>query len=204
MPTTDKAAQTEAMAERPPSARERLLDVASELFYRDGIRAVGIDTILARSGVAKMSLYRSFASKSDLVAEWLERYNTGYFDRWDATVAAHEGDPRRQLEALFDVLARRVGQPNYRGCAFLNTATEFPEGGERGRQIALEHKREARRRLVALAAAAGAADPGALGDQLMLLMDGAYAAGAMFGADGPAASVAAGARTLIAAACGPP
>ncbi len=197
--TKANASRTDA-GDRPQSARDRLLDAASELFYRDGIRAIGIDTILAHSGVAKMSLYRCFASKSELVAAWLERYNASYFERWDAATAAHAGNTRRQLEAVFEMVAGRVGQANYRGCAFLNTATEFPEGGERGRQIALDHKREARRRLVALAAAAGAPDPDALGDHLMLLLDGAYVAGAMFGADGPGPSVATAARTLIAAA----
>src|SRR5437868_14912941 len=87
----------------PPdkSARDRILETAAELFYREGIRAVGIDTIIARSGVAKMSLYRNFASKDDLVVAFLTYRNGIYWQWWDHVMAAHPGDPRRQIDDLF-------------------------------------------------------------------------------------------------------
>src|SRR5689334_24863821 len=79
------------------SARQRILETATDLFYREGIRAVGIDTIIARSGVAKMSLYRNFASKDDLVVAFLEYRNEIYWQWWDHVMTAHPDDPRRQI-----------------------------------------------------------------------------------------------------------
>src|SRR5258708_31995991 len=90
-----------ASARPAKSARQRVLDAAAELFYREGVRAVGIDTIIARSGVAKMSLYRSFPSKDDLVAAVLEARDAAYWARWDEALAQHPDDPRRQVTDLF-------------------------------------------------------------------------------------------------------
>ena len=192
----DAAAAPEAPAK---SARERILAVAEELFYREGIRAVGVDTIVARSGVAKMSLYRSFPSKDDLVAAFLEAADRRYWAWWDRVVARHPGDPRAQLLALFRAVAKRVRSPDYRGCPFVNTATEFPDAGHPGRVIALANKRELRARLRGLAAAAGARDPDRLAGQLQLLLDGAYATGQMLHAAGPGDVLEAAAEALIAA-----
>src|SRR5580700_7175869 len=101
------------------SARQRILDVAIPLFYHEGIRAVGIDTIIARSGVAKMSLYRNFPSKDDLVVAFLEYRDGLYWAWWDHVMAKHPDDPRRQVDDLFASLARRVTDKNYRGCPFI-------------------------------------------------------------------------------------
>ncbi|MDB5407723.1 MAG: TetR family transcriptional regulator [Rhodospirillales bacterium] len=158
------------------SARERVLAKATELFYRDGIRAVGIDTIIAESGVAKMSLYRNFASKDALAAAYLAQQNAAYWERWDRVVAAYPGNPPAQLRAIVATIEQRVTQPFYRGCPFSNAVTEFPEPDHPGRAVALANKAELRARLRALAAAVGARDPALLGDQLMLLIEGAYAA----------------------------
>jgi AcrR family transcriptional regulator len=186
------------------SARERILGVASELFYRQGVRAVGIDTIIATAGVAKMSLYRAFPSKDDLVAAYLERRNEEFWERWDRTVAAHPDDPRAQLEGLLDAITRRTLSDAYRGCPFLNTATEFPGSNLPADRVIREHKRVVNERLKAMAAAAGASDPQTLADQLQLVIDGAYTAGQALGADGPAKALASAGRTLIAAALGKP
>src|SRR5689334_18136528 len=90
------------------TARDRILETAAELFYRDGIRAVGVDTIIARSGVAKMSLYRNFPSKDDLVVAFLEMRDRLYRERWDGIMARHPGDPRAQIAALFAATGQRV------------------------------------------------------------------------------------------------
>ena len=156
------------------TARERILEVATDLFYREGIRAVGVDTIVAKSGVAKMSFYRSFPSKDDLVVAFLDEWEQRYWERWDDTVNRHQGAPRAQLLALFEAIAQRTTSANYRGCPFRNTATEFPEPSHRGREKALAHKRELRRRLLQLTEDLGAAQPPILADQLLLLMDGVY------------------------------
>ena len=183
-------------------ARQRILDTASEMFYRDGVRAVGIDAIIARSGVAKMSLYRNFPSKDALVAAWLEDRNAFFWRRWDKAEEAAPGDARARLEAIIDMVAATASHPNWRGCPFLNTGTEFPEPGHPAHAVILAHKQEVRGRLCALAAAAGAQAPDLLAQQLQLLIDGAYAIGQSLGAGGPAATVASAGRTLIAVQIG--
>jgi AcrR family transcriptional regulator len=184
-------------AEKKP-ARQRILDAASEMFYRDGIRAVGIDAIIARSGVAKMSLYRNFPSKDALVAAWLEDRDEFFWRRWDKAEASRAGDPRGQLEALLDMVAATVSHQKWRGCPFLNTGTEFPEPGHPARVVIFANKRAVGQRLQTLAAAAGARDPDLLAQQLQLLIDGAYAIGQSLGPAGPARTVASAGRALIA------
>ena len=183
----------------PPAPRERLLAVASDLFYRQGIRSVGVDEIVAEANVAKMSLYRSFASKDELAAAYLMERDERYWRWWDGIVAKHPGDPRRQIEALFRSLAERTTHPKWRGCPFTNAATEFPEPDHPARKIAEANKRELQRRLRALAEAAGARRPAALADQLVLLFEGAYTTAQTFGTDGPAKAVADAADALVAA-----
>src|SRR5579883_2488893 len=136
-----KTAKVEAAAEERP-ARERLLAAAGELFYRQGIRSVGVDEIVAAADVAKMSLYRSFPSKDELVAAYLREYDARYWRGWDRILAEHPGKPREQLLALFRALARRTTRPDWRGCPFTNAATEFPEPDHPARHVAEANKRE--------------------------------------------------------------
>src|SRR4029450_1222673 len=91
-----------------PSARERLIKTATELFYQEGIRAIGIDTVVARSGVSKSSLYRTFASKEVLIAAFAEEQNRRFWQWWDETTAHHVGAPRLRIEALFGGIRGRV------------------------------------------------------------------------------------------------
>src|SRR5579875_3011870 len=116
------------------SARERLVDVASRLFYAEGIRAVGVDRVIAEAGVAKATLYAHFASKDELVAAYLERQSA-----WWAAAVDGRADPRGGLLARvltpFDVLAERAASPGYRGCPFINAAAEFPGSGPVADQI---------------------------------------------------------------------
>src|SRR5258708_391218 len=184
--------------------RQRILDTASEMFYHEGVRAVGIDAIIARSGVAKMSLYRNFPSKDALVTAWLEDRNQFFWRRWDKAEATRAGDPRGQLEAILDMVAVTVSQPKWRGCPFLNTGTEFPEPDHPARAVILASKRAVRARLRALAFAAGARDPDLLAQQLQVLIDGAYAIGQSLGPEGLARTVASAGRALIAASLAGP
>jgi AcrR family transcriptional regulator len=179
-----------------------LLDVAQELFYQHGVRAVGVDLIVETSGVAKTSLYRHFATKDDLVAAVLERDDAAYWDQWDGIAAREADDPRRELESHLEWIAKDIARPKYRGCPFLNIATEFPPPSHPGRIVAARHKRELRRRLVELVRKIGIGDPRPLTDQLVLLIDGAYVNGELFGTRGPAHSLAAAARASISAAVG--
>jgi AcrR family transcriptional regulator len=180
-----------------PPARERLLAAANDLFYRQGIRSVGIDEIIAQADVAKMSLYRSFASKDELVAGYLRERDRLYWEWWESVVARHPGAPREQLLALFRALVRRATRPDYRGCPFTNAATEFPEPDHPARAVAVANKRELRRRLRDLAREIGARDPEILADQLVLLFEGTYSSAQTFGAAGPAGRVAEAAETLL-------
>ena len=182
-----------------PCARDRILAAANELFYREGIRAIGIDTVIEKAGVAKMSLYRAFPSKDDLIAAFLEMRDGMYWQWWDSVVSRHPDDARAQLRRLFQALAKRTSSPQYRGCPFVNTSVEFPDPTHPGRPVIARHMEELRQRLAALVAGLGIAQPKALTDQLMLLMEGAYSVGNTMGADGPSASVADAAEIVISA-----
>src|SRR5579871_1662508 len=110
---------------RKKPARERVLAVAADLFYRKGIRAVGVEEIVNEAGVAKISLYRGFKSKDDLIVAYLERRNDEFWQQWDKRFSPFAGDPRAMLNAITDFLARRTTQAGYRGCPFINYASEF-------------------------------------------------------------------------------
>ena len=173
-----------------PSARDRILAAANDLFYREGIRAIGIDTVIERAGVAKMSLYRAFPSKNELIAAFLETRDKMYWEWWEGVVARHPDDPLRQLRALFEAVAKRTSGRQYRGCPFVNMSVEFPDHAHPGRLVVARHMEELRSRLSALVEGLGLAQSKPLTDQLMLLLEGAYSVGNTMGTDGPSASVA--------------
>lgn len=193
--------QTAPPCDERKTARRRILDAAQELFYREGIRAVGVDAVIARAGVAKMSLYRAFPSKDDLIVAFLEEVSQHYWEWWDEVVARHDGAPRQQVQALFAGLVRHTTGPRFRGCPFTNTAIEFPDPGHPGRAVVQAHRRELRRRLAELGRALGARDAALLADQLLLLMEGAYSAGTVMCGESPCHAVAAAAEVLISAQC---
>jgi AcrR family transcriptional regulator len=145
-----------------------------------------------------MSFYRSFASKDELVAEYLEQKGRDFWVWWDDIVSAHEGDARRQIEALFDAYVTSTCFADSRGCAFANASVEIADEEHPARQVAIKQKAEMRRRLSELAAQAGAAKAHELGDALMLLMEGGYLTRRTFGhGNGPLQSAALTARVLI-------
>jgi AcrR family transcriptional regulator len=169
------------------------------LFYQEGVRAVGVDLVVEKSGVAKTSLYRHFATKDDLVAAVLERDDAAFWDRWDAIARRHAGDAAAELHAQLRWIAQYVAGPKYRGCPFLNVATEFPSPDHPARVVALRNKNDLRRRLSQLAKRMNVRKHDALADQLLLLIDGAYVDGQLFGKTGPARSFLAAADALIGA-----
>jgi len=180
------------------SARERILEAAACLFYRDGIHAVGVDTIIAESSVAKMTLYRHFPSKDDLIAAYLERSNQRFW-AWLEGEMAGVADPRARLLRAFRALGRQATSPSCRGCGFQGAAAEFPDPAHPAHKVALAHKRQILERFTALGREAKLRSPETLARQLLLLMDGAWVAARMFGPRNPAAGVAEAARALIAA-----
>ncbi|MGS1094449.1 TetR/AcrR family transcriptional regulator [Aquamicrobium terrae] len=187
----------EAERGRHPAAAEKILDVARDLFYRRGIRAIGVDEIVRTAGVAKPSLYRAFSSKDELAASYLRRYDREFWERFDKAVTAHPGDPRAQILAFLTGVGERTQTPSYRGCGMTNAAVEYPQADHPARKVSEDNKRELRRRLREMARGMGAADADTLGDGLLLLIEGAYISGQLFGAGGPARSVARNAALLI-------
>ncbi|WP_211219699.1 TetR/AcrR family transcriptional regulator [Nevskia ramosa] len=177
--------------------RDRILDTARGLFYRYGLRAVGVEAIATEAGTNKMSFYRCFPSKDELIAEYLREQGRGYWDWWDAAIAPHAGDARRQLEALFDNYMTLTCKDGSRGCSFGNAVVELPEGDHPGRRVIEQHKAEMRGRLRTLSSEAGATDPEALGDTLMLLMEGGYLTRLSFCSQGPISVAGKAVRTLL-------
>jgi AcrR family transcriptional regulator len=159
------------------SARERILATANELFYREGVRAIGVDTVVERSGVSKTSLYRVFESKNALIAAFAAERNRASWVWWDRIEEQHADDPRALLEALLSEIARRIGGPAYRGCPFLNLATEFPDENHPGWVAARANKEEMRARLATIVAKLGVGDPNRVASQIALIINGAYATG---------------------------
>jgi AcrR family transcriptional regulator len=184
--------------EAKPRVRDRIFKTACSLFYRHGIRAVGVDTIASEAGTNKMSFYRSFHSKDELVAEYLREQEREGWVWWESIIAPHAGDPRAQVEALFDSHVMRTCQKSSRGCAIANAAVEIPEPEHPARIVVEQYKRELRRRFRELAAQMGAHEPESLGDALMLLFEGSYLTRLTFDSQqGPARNAAAAARALI-------
>jgi len=179
--------------------RDRIMQTARDLFYCRGIRAVGVDAIANDAGTNKMSFYRSFASKDELVAEYLRGEEREAWRWWDETVAKHTGDPRAQIESLFDVLVTNTCKDGSRGCALANAAVEITEPDHPARPIVEQYKAEMRRRFRHIAHEIGAREPDALGDALMLLWEGSYLTRLTLGQTGPVQGAAKAARALIAA-----
>ncbi len=179
-----------------PSTRERLLETAARLFFQHDYRAIGVDTLVAESGVGKMTLYRHFPSKDDLIVAYLRDTNDKFW-MWFDEATGRTDEPAGKLMAFFQALEKLAMTPTCFGCPFLNAVVDFPEHTHPAHAVALEHKQAVRLRFVELAEATGARDPAALADQLFLLMDGAFMAVRMFGPENPALRVAQAAQTLI-------
>ena len=182
-----------------PSAAARILGAARDLFYRQGIRAIGVDEIVKQAGATKPSLYRSFASKDELAATYLRGYEQEFWDRFDKTIAKHPGDPRAGIVAYLSGLGSRAVKSGYRGCGLTNACVEYPEPDNPARLVSVANKRQLRARLRAMAAEMGATEPDDLGDGLLLLIEGTFVTGQLFDTDGPAGAVAKSADRLIAA-----
>jgi AcrR family transcriptional regulator len=182
-----------------PGARERVVDAACSLFYRKGIRAVGVESIAEEADTTKMSLYRYFPSKDELVAEWLRRAHEAYLNWWDEQIRPYAGDPRRQLTEIFARHAEKMAEPESRGCAVANAAVEITDPDHPGREVIEQHKTQVRNRLFALCAALDVQDPQGLCDGLFLLLEGARASVQSLGCEGPCSAFAQTAEALVAA-----
>jgi len=166
----------------PP--RERILAVAADLFYRHGIRAVGVDAIAEAAGTNKMTLYRHFASKDELVAEYLRHLAEKAGAAWDRRAAQHPGDPCAQLRGWLADVAAQLASGDQRGCALANAAVELPEKDHPARRVIEAFKTAQRQRIIDLCAAADLDQPEMLADELFLLLEGARVTAQSIGRDG--------------------
>jgi AcrR family transcriptional regulator len=156
-------------------ARERILEVAAELFYAQGVRAVGLSQIIDAAGCGKNLLYRHFPSKDDLVAAYLGA-EAQYREQQARDVLARAGDdPAGQIIALTRYLAGCVAQPQFRGCALRNYVAEFPGDDGAATQLARASLQHARRRIDRLVRQAGVARPAEVSERIWLVHDGLYA-----------------------------
>lgn len=181
----------------PP--RQRILAAAGELFYRHGIRAVGVEAIAEAAGTNKMTLYRHFESKDILVAEYLRQEAIQADASWATLAAAHPGEPLAQIRAWLAAMADHVGDCNERGCALANAAVELPEKDHPARPVIEEFKRRQRTELVRLCGDAGLTEPEMLADELHLLLEGARVTAQSGGSDRLGARLVRMGEALIAA-----
>ena len=159
------------------SARERILETAYALFSRHGIRAVGIDRIISESGVAKMSLYRNFRSKDELVLAFLAERGRRWTRDWLLAEAQRRGETGAQrLLAIFDVFAEWFAQDDFEGCSFVNVLLEFAEPDHPVRCASARHLAAVRDGVREFAEQAGVEDPEALASQWHILMKGSIVA----------------------------
>lgn len=191
-------AATHSKAEGIPP-RARILAAAGELFYRHGIRAVGVEAIAETAGTNKMTLYRHFASKDVLVAEYL-RQEAGKADAsWCGLERQHPGEPLVQIRAWMAAMAAHAADCNERGCALANAAVELPEKEHPARAVIEEFKRRQRAELIRLCDRAGLAEPEMLADEFLLLIEGARVTAQSMGADGLGPRLVRMSEALIAA-----
>lgn len=176
--TTTEATGTQGRNGRPSAARERILATADRLFYNEGIHAVGIQRVVAESAVTRVTLYRHFPSKDDLISAYLERRSDYDHDQVDGIIAAHPDDPRRALDELATALTRDDFGAVKRGCPFINASAEFT-----GSHPARVHARKIRTwvtgRIEELLQQLGHRDPRATAEQLMMVRTGAVVSGAL-------------------------
>lgn len=167
---------------RTPAAvtREQILTVADELFYQRGVRAVGMDEVVRETGLGKMTIYRQFPTKDELVAAFLARRSARLRGEVDAAIARAR-TPRAKILAIVRWIVGGLHQEDFRGCPFQNTSSEFPEPDHPARPVIAAHEDFFRARWRELAAAGGARQPDRMAHELVLLMNGAYATGHVLG-----------------------
>ena len=177
--------------------RAHLMAVAQRLFYRDGYRIVGIDTLLAEAGVAKMTLYNHFASKEELIVAVIAKHDMDVRAALARAIEAAGRSPTRRLLAVFDWLGQWFESENFKGCGFIRALSEYPDPAHPVHRAAWQHKLAFNAVLRQLAVEAGAAHPAELANALSLLADGAILAAHATGTSLSAATARTAAATLL-------
>ena len=185
-----------------PSARERLLASANELFYEDGVHTVGIDRVIEHAGVAKGSLYNTFGSKDELIRAYLESRHASMEQRFGRALERYDS-PRDRLLGVFDVQAELFSEPGYRGCAFARASAES-HPGDLVEQATADYRAWVRSLFTRLAEEAGVPDAPGLAAQLHMLYDGSGLAARMDHDPSAAAAAGVAAAALLDAALAAP
>ncbi|WP_042434395.1 TetR/AcrR family transcriptional regulator [Streptacidiphilus anmyonensis] len=183
---------------RKTRSEQKILDTAGELFHRHGLRGVGVDQVIAESGVAKSTLYAHFRTKDELIAASLRRTDDAWMEKLQTAAAAAGPEPADQLVGLFDALLASFDRHGFFGCPFVSAAVEA-EPGSPPHDATVAHTRRRQEWLTALARDAGAGAPEALAGHLGLLIDGALASGRLLQDRGVVDASKAAARSLVAA-----
>jgi AcrR family transcriptional regulator len=185
------------MAVKP---RDRLLQVADELFYARGLRAVGIDEIIEKSGAAKATLYAHFPTKDDLITAYLRQRGDAWRAHLHSELVAYADDPIARIDAIFRVLADGCRATGFYGCPFIKAAVEYPERSHSVHQVVTAQRRWVWELFRTAAADAKVRQANALADQLTLLYDSALVGSQLAGDATPATRAREAARTVVAAA----
>ncbi len=186
----------------PQSRRGHLIDTALALFNREGYHATGIDRILGEAGVAKMTLYKHFKSKNDLIVAALARRDEIWMHQFQQTVERRASAPAARLLAIFDALEEWFGSPDFHGCMFIKAAAEYADPQDPIHAAAAQHHRNILAYLRALCDATGVKRPARLAREIMLLIEGAIAVTLVNGPSGAAKEAARVAKVLISQAMG--
>jgi AcrR family transcriptional regulator len=157
----------------PTPKRDHLIETAQSLFAREGFKGVAVDRLIAEAGVAKMTLYKGFRTKDELILETLKRRDTHLRNWFMREVTAATTDPKERLLACFDVLETWCGRPDFNGCYFVSALTEFSDEAHPARRAAKEHKRLMLDHIIDLCKATNKDDPEDLARDIRLLMEGA-------------------------------
>lgn len=173
------------------------METAERLFYRDGFRVVGIDTLLAEAGVAKMTLYKHFASKDDLIIAVLEKRDRWFRESLTAAVTEAGRSPLKQLQAVFDWHESWFGGADFNGCAFLRALSEYPDPSHSIHKTAWSHKEGIKALLATICQAAETKTPVKFAGVLNMLLDGAIVAAHATRATTPAVDAKAAAIALF-------
>jgi AcrR family transcriptional regulator len=185
---------------RPSQARDRLVEAALQLFYQEGINRVGVEQIIKTAGVARMTFYRHFPSKTDLIEAVLQERSEQLWDWLVGETSASTSDPYERLLTIFDKLESYLSAPGFRGCIALNFASDMADTAPGVTEIARQHKEAVRQYVEENARAAGMDDPEGLSHSLMLLMNGALSLGQIQKSAEPARRARQAATTLLASA----
>lgn len=185
-------------AKKPSAARARILATADRLFSSEGVRVVGVERLVKESDVSRLTFYRQFPSKDDLVVAYLTRRSAIEQHRIAGFRADRPGDPRAVMRDIVAAMRADFSAPGFRGCPFINVAAEFADGGSPVRQAVADHREWYRETMRQLASEIGAVDPEAAADDLVLLRDGAMVSGYLADADGAAAALTRAGRTVVA------